>query len=544
MYSEKYLESIQKVEATRAKRRANEPVRLTADEKTALLNKYHPDYGTTGFDTIGIGPNKGEKAPAELVALLHSNSRLRGVPLDLNDAKYDVDVLIIGGGGAGASAAIEAKRAGSNVMIVTKLRMGDANSIMAEGGIQAADKANDSPVQHYLDAIGGGHYANKPELVRRLVMDGPEAISWLEDLGVLFDKKDDGEMVSLPGGGLSRNRLHACRDYTGLEIMRVVRDEVRNLEIPVVEFTAVLELIMDESGKVAGAVMQDMLTGAYSICRAKTVIIATGGAGRLHYHGFPTTNHYGATADGLILAYRVGANLLYQEAIQYHPTGAAYPTQLFGALVTEKVRSIGAMVVNVDGEAFVHPLETRDVVASAIIRECGERGEGVPTPDGFGAWLDTPLIDQIHGDGHIMKHIPGIYKMFENYGIDIRKQPILVYPTFHYQNGGVEIEDGGYVKDIPNLFIAGEAIGGIHGRNRLLGNSMLDVIVFGKMAGKNAAKLAPEIKLGAPTLSHIEKYAQMLEDAGLKTDTVSPKLFPNYVRDVNDTNPQVQTKFH
>ena len=183
-------------------------------------------------------------------------------------------------------------------MIVTKLRIGDANTMMAEGGIQAADKENDSPVQHYLDCFGGGHFAAKPELVKRLVMEAPDAIKWLNDLGVEFDKEDDGTMITTHGGGTSRKRMHAAKDYSGSEIMRTIRDEVLNLGIPVVEFTSAVELLKDEKGQTAGAVLLNMETGDYSVARAKTVVIATGGAGRMHYQGFPTSNHYGATADG------------------------------------------------------------------------------------------------------------------------------------------------------------------------------------------------------------------------------------------------------
>ena len=183
-YPEYMMESIKKVEATRKERMSTEPRRLTADEKDALLKEFHPDYKEEAFEEIKVGPNKGQKANKELVHLLHSNSRLLADKVDLDKVDYDVDVLVIGGGGAGSSAAIEAHEAGANVMIVTKLRIGDANTMMAEGGIQAADKENDSPVQHYLDAFGGGHFAAKPELVKRLVMEAPDAIKWLNDLGV------------------------------------------------------------------------------------------------------------------------------------------------------------------------------------------------------------------------------------------------------------------------------------------------------------------------------------------------------------------------
>lgn len=528
MYTAEMLESIKKVEATRAQRLGVEPRRMTAEEKEELLKKFHPDYREDGFQEIKVGPNKGEKAPFELGTLLHSNSRILNVPIDLNKVDYDVDVLVIGGGGAGSSAAIEAHAAGANVMMVTKLRIGDANTMMAEGGIQAADKENDSPQRHYLDAFGGGHFAARPELLRRLVMEAPDAIQWLNDLGVMFDKDKDGRMITTHGGGTSRKRMHACKDYSGAEIMRVLRDEVWNRQIPVVDFTAAVELIKDDRGQAAGAVLQNMETGEYKVARAKTVIIATGGAGRLHYQNFPTSNHYGATADGLVMGYRAGAPLLYQDTIQYHPTGAAYPAQIFGALVTEKVRSVGAMLINVDGEAFMHPLETRDVAAASIIRECTERGKGIKTPMGYGVWLDTPLIEMLHGEGTIEKRIPAMLRMFLNYGIDMRKQPILVYPTLHYQNGGLEIGGDGFTKVIPNLLVAGEAVGGIHGRNRLMGNSLLDIIVFGRNAGKAAAARSKEIELGVMNLDHLQKYADELENAGLHTGSVSPMLLPNY----------------
>ena len=198
--------------------------------------------------------------PKELGALLQGHSRIKAAEIDLSHPDYDVDVLIIGGGGAGASAAIEADNAGAKVMIVTKLRMGDANTMMAEGGIQAADKPNDSPAIHYLDAFGGGHFAAKPELLRTLVTEAPEAIQWLNDLGVEFDKAPDGTMITTHGGGTSRKRMHAAKDYSGAEIMRTLRDEVLNRGIPVVDFTAAIEIIKDENGHAAGAVLLNMET--------------------------------------------------------------------------------------------------------------------------------------------------------------------------------------------------------------------------------------------------------------------------------------------
>ncbi len=527
-YTKEMLASMEKVAANRAANAALEPRRMTAEEKDTLLETYHPDYRKDQFREIVVGPNKGEKAPIELTELLEANSRIKATDVDLSRVDYDVDVLVIGGGGAGSSAAIEAHEAGANVMIVTKLRIGDANTMMAEGGIQAADKPNDSPAIHYVDAFGGGHFAAKPELVSKLVCDAPEAIQWLSDLGVEFDKAPDGTMITTHGGGTSRKRMHAAKDYSGAEIMRTLRDEVLNRRIPVVDFTAAIELIKDDKGAVAGAVLMNMETKELLVARAKTVIIATGGAGRLHYQGFPTSNHYGATADGLVLGYRVGAKLLYEDSLQYHPTGAAYPEQIFGALVTEKVRSLGAKLVNVDGEVFMHPLETRDICASGIIRECDARGKGVSTGSGLGVWLDTPMIEYKNGEGTIEKRIPAMLRMFEKYGIDIRREPILVYPTLHYQNGGLDITPDGQSTTVENLFVAGEAVGGIHGRNRLMGNSLLDVIVFGRNAGQHAAAKAKSVKVGKLTLAHIKKYADECRAAGIKTTAVSPKLLPTY----------------
>ena len=527
---DRFNELAKVVAAKRAENAPMEPRRMTADEKDALLAEFHPDYKQGEFTVLEVGSNKGEKVPTQLAALLQAHSRINPDKVDLSKPDYETDVLIIGGGGAGASAAIEADNAGVKAMIVTKLRIGDANTMMAEGGIQAADKPNDSPAIHYIDAFGGGHFAAKPELVAKLVTKAPECIQWLNKLGVEFDKEADGTMVTTHGGGTSRKRMHAAKDYSGAEIMRTLRDEVINRGIPVVDFTAAVEIILDKDGKAAGAVLMNMETKQLLVARAKTVILATGGAGRLHYQGFPTSNHYGATADGLILGYRAGAKLLYADTLQYHPTGTAYPEQIFGALVTEKVRSLGAKLVNCDGEVFMHPLETRDVTAASIIRESTARGKGIKTDQGVGVWLDTPMIEVKNGEGTIEKRIPAMLRMFAKYGIDIRKEPILVYPTLHYQNGGLDIDTYG-ATGVENLYAAGEVAGGIHGRNRLMGNSLLDVIVFGRNAGIYAAAKSKETAVPEGlTVEHIKKFDSELASAGIETEVVSPKLLPSYAR--------------
>ena len=518
-----------------------EHARLTAEEKDELLLAFHPDRIKSQFEELKIGPNKGEKAPIELLKMLQAKPRISPEHIDLNHVDYEADVLVIGGGGAGTSAAIMASEAGASVLLVTKLRVGDANTMMAEGGIQAADKANDSPAQHYLDAFGGGHFDGKPELVATLVSKAPPVIKWLNDLGVEFDKTEDGTMVTTHGGGTSRKRMHACKDYSGAEIMRTLRDETQNRaeKITIVDFTSAIELIKNDKGEACGAVLINIETGELYIAKAKVVIIATGGAGRMHYQGFPTSNHYGATADGLVMAYRAGAKLLYQDSLQYHPTGAAYPSQILGKLVTEKVRSLGAKLINKNGEVYIHPLETRDVNASGIIREVKE-GRGVKNDVQDAVWLDTPMIEMIHGEGTILKSIPAMYNMFIKYGIDIRKEPILVYPTLHYQNGGIEIDEKCHT-NIKNLLVAGEASGGVHGTNRLMGNSLLDVVVFGREAGIEAGKMFKDIELSETSkmnLDHVKAFEKERADAGIDTDDISPMLLPRYTHG----NPEFEKK--
>ncbi|HTU01477.1 MAG TPA: FAD-dependent oxidoreductase, partial [Candidatus Sulfotelmatobacter sp.] len=382
-YEPHLLESIRRVEASRDARMGQTYPRLTAEQKTALLRSYHPDYKAGTMRQLQVGPNAGDQVPHELADLLEGRSRIDPDRLDLSRIEYDVDVLVIGGGGAGTSAALLAQEHGAKVLLTTKLRLGDANTMMAQGGIQAADKPNDSPAIHYLDVMGGGGFQNVPELVRALTTDAPAAMKWLEELGAMFDKESDGTMVSIHGGGTSRRRMHSARDYSGAEIMRTLRDEFRNRRIPYREFTSAVELLLDVKGQCAGAVLYDMETGEYRLVRAKAVILATGGMGRLHVQKFPCTNHYGATADGLVIGYRAGARMIFMDAVQYHPTGVAYPEQMLGQLVTEKVRGLGAQLVNDKGERFIFDLETRDTVSAAIIRECQDRGNGARTNTGM-----------------------------------------------------------------------------------------------------------------------------------------------------------------
>jgi succinate dehydrogenase/fumarate reductase flavoprotein subunit len=527
-YSEDMRRSIDKVAANRKERVKESFPKLTPEEKKQLLTEFHPDYKPGTTRKLIVGANKGEPIVNELGDIVESYSRINPEKTDLSRTDIETDVLIIGGGGAGAAAALAAQKEGARVLLCTKLRFGDANTMMAQGGIQAADKESDSPATHYLDVMGGGGYTNIPTLVQTLVKDAPSVIEWLEELGMMFDKEADGTFVTMHGGGTSRKRMHAARDYTGAEIMRTLRDEVINRDIQVIEFSPVIELLTDAEGNCVGAILLNMETNEFVFVKAKTTILATGGSGRLHVQGFPTTNHYGATGDGLALAYRTGAKLAFVDTIQYHPTGVAFPELISGLLITEKMRSLGSQLVNIDGERFVNELETRDAVASAIIRECQERGKGVRTPEGLvGVWLDTPLIDILRGPERTLRLAPAMVRQFKRFGIDITKDPILVYATQHYQNGGVLIDEDGRT-NVRNLYVAGEAAGGIHGRNRLMGNSLLDILVFGRRAGKDAAKRSRTAQGGKPTLEHVVRFHKELKKAGVSTDRHSPMILPDY----------------
>ena len=536
MYPEYMHDSLKKVEATRARRieleRSGKNVfpPMSAEERDDVLNKFHPDYKADSRRTVHLGPNKGDVLTTEVADMLESHTRIDPAMFDLSAPDYETDLLVVGGGGAGCEAAIVGREHGAKSIISTKLRLVDANSMMSQGGMQAAVTAKDSPTIHYLDALGGGHFDNKPDLVRALTEDGPEVVKWLEDLGVVWDKNPDGSMYVLHGGGTSRKRMHSCRDYTGAIIMRTLMDEVRNHpdDIQILEFMPTVELLLDEKGRCAGGVLYNLETEEYFTVKAKAVIIATGGYGRLHIRGFDTTNHYGATGDGLVMAYRAGARLMYMDSVQYHPTGASFPEQIGGFLITEKIRGAGGQPLNKHGELFVWPREPRDVESAAFIRECLERQNGIQTPSGrWGVWLDSPVIEVIQGTGYINKNFPAMYRQFIRYNIDITKEPMLVYPSLHYQNGGIEINDR-CETNLKGLYVAGEASGGVHGRNRLMGNSVLDYNVFGRRAGRFAAEYAKSASLGKLSLDHLQAYEDDLRKAQIVTDRIAPVLLPSY----------------
>jgi succinate dehydrogenase / fumarate reductase flavoprotein subunit/L-aspartate oxidase len=536
-YPEGLKELIKVVEKTRPerverKKASEEFPALSMDERDVVLKKFHPDVNEEGRREIAIGPSKGYRICHEMVDLLEAYSRVDPAKVDLSTPDFETDVLVIGGGGSGTAAALLAQEQGAKVTIATKLRHGDANTMMAEGGIQAATKGwKDSPYYHYLDILGGGHFTNVPELAETLAKEAPSAIQWLLDHGCNFSKEDDGTLKTMHGGGTCRKRMHFAADITGAEMMRTVRDEARNREadITTIEFSPAVELVLNDKGQCAGAVLYNMETEEYVLVKAKSVVMATGGSGRLHVQGFMTTNHYGATGDGIVMAYRAGVPVCYLHTIQYHPTGVVFPEQAEGILITEKFRGAGSNLLNVEGNQFVFEREPRDVEAACIIKECTEVGRGVPTPTGkFGVWLDSPMLDVMFGEGYVKQEFPGKYIMYKRFDIDISKEPMLIYPTLHYQNGGLEFQATGETS-IPGLFVAGEVGGGIHGENRLMGNSLLDIMVFGRISGRSAGQYAlNKAEDGALSLDHVAKYNAEAKDAGVDETRIAPLLLPDY----------------
>jgi succinate dehydrogenase / fumarate reductase flavoprotein subunit/L-aspartate oxidase len=521
-------ESRGRADATRSTRQGQTLPLLSPSDKDVLLQKFHPDYKAEAYRLVKVGPSAGHKTVHEVADLLEGDSSVTAADVK-SEPDYVTDVLIIGGGGAGCAAALTARAAGAKVLLATKLRLGDSNTVMAEGGMQVAVKPEDSPVRHFLDTIKGGHFANDRTLLKTLVEEGPSATQWLLSLGVLFDRDETGNLKVRSGGATSTPRLLTCKDYTGLELMRVLKDAVINEDVQVVEFAPAVELLSDGSGRCTGAILKNLDNNRVLTVHAKAVILTTGGSGRLHIQGFPTSNHFGATGDALPLAYRLGAELAFIDTFQYHPTGAIYPEAMAGLLVTEAIRAAGSQLVNRLGERFINETDTRDVVAAAIIRECVE-GRGVVTPSGRrGVWLDTPLVEIIGGEGTVDARFPNMRKMFSRHEIDIRTQPVLIHPTLHYQNGGVKIGVDGD-STVKGLYVAGEASGGLHGRNRLMGNSLLDIIVFGRRAGQAAATYAKTAALGVVSVEHLTRFRRARKDAGIASETVSPRLIPDYVR--------------
>ena len=398
------------------------------------------------------------------------------------------DVLVVGSGGAGMSAALAARAAGAWVTVVTKSALGAGNTGRAQGGIQAAIGDDDSAESHFEDTFAAGHRAARPALVRQLTGAGPDAIGWLESLGVTFSR-DDGRLRLLRCGGASRKRLLQAGERTGAEMVKALRAAVRAGGAEVRESTTLAALEPRGDGWVA--TLAPGGNGERVVLRAGAVVLAAGGGlrGEADALGVGSTNHPDATPEVLRMALELGAEGREVDSWQRHPTGSVWPEALSGYALPETTRGYGATLHDAEGERFVDELAPRDVVAQGII-DAVEEGRGVAAPDGrVGVWLDTPAIDRENGGGFTVERLTYVHKRYLKAGVDITRERVLVYPVLHYRNGGLAIDERA-ATTLPGLFAAGEIAGGVHGSNRLMGNSLLDTVVYGRRAGASAAEAA------------------------------------------------------
>ena len=403
-------------------------------------------------------------------------------------SEVSCDVLVIGSGGAGMCAALAARQAGASVVIATKSRLGASNTGRAQGGIQAAVGADDTVESHFEDTLAAGHGEGRPDLVRTLTSGGPEAVSWLAEVGVEFSR-DDGALRILRCGGASRPRLLQAGERTGADMVRALRARVRASGAELRESAALRALEPAPTG------WRAQITAAGDAgttqVRAGAVVLAAGGGlrGEADALGVGSTNHPDATPEVLRLALDMGAAHEHVDSWQRHPTGSVWPEPLAGYALPETTRSYGATLHDADGARFVDELAPRDVVAQAII-DVVERGGGVAAPNGrLAVWLDTAAIDRRHGAGFTAERLAYVHGRYAKAGVDITAERVLVYPVLHYRNGGVLIDTDASTS-LPGVFAAGEITGGIHGSNRLMGNSLLDTVVFGRIAGRAAAEAA------------------------------------------------------
>jgi succinate dehydrogenase / fumarate reductase flavoprotein subunit len=448
---------------------------------------------------------------------------------------YRHDVLVIGSGGAGLRAAIEAANAGCSVAVVCRSLLGKAHTVMAEGGVAAA-LANvddrDSWKVHFADTMRGGQYLNNWRMAELHAKESPDRVKELEAWGAVFDRTDDGRILQRNFGGHKYPRLAHVGDRTGLEMIRTLQDNTIHLPIDVYQ-EHTIHTLLTKNGRITGAFGYDREKGSFKVFEAKAVVIATGGMGRIYKI---SSNSWDCTGGGISLAYQAGAELIDMEFVQFHPTGMVWPPSVRGLLITEGVRGEGGVLRNKDGRRFMFDdipdnyksqtstdeeegwrytqgdknakrppeLLTRDHVARCIRREIKE-GRG--SPHG-GVFLDIAWIKEKipNAPEHIRRKLPSMYHQFKELaGVDITSEPMEVGPTTHYIMGGVKVDADSQMTTIPGLFAAGEVAAGLHGANRLGGNSLSDLLVFGKRAGEHASRYAKENSILAPGKAEVDQ---------------------------------------
>jgi len=451
---------------------------------------------------------------------------------------FEHDVLIIGAGGAGLRAAIEASAGGVSVGVVSKSLLGKAHTVMAEGGVAAAmgnvDDRDNWRV-HFSDTMRGGQYLNDPRMAELHAKEAPDRVRELEAWGALFDRTKDGRILQRNFGGHKYPRLAHVGDRTGLEMIRTLQDHGIHQGIAF-HMECTMITLLTNAGRVVGAFGYDRERGRYQLFRAKAVVLATGGIGRAYKI---TSNSWEYSGDGHSLAYHAGAALMDMEFVQFHPTGMIWPPSVRGILVTEGVRGEGGILVNNQGRRFMFDdipanyksqtadtpeegwcytqgdkesrrppeLLTRDHVARCIMREVRE-GRGSPHGGVFLdiAWIKEKLPNAAE---HIKKKLPSMYHQFKQLAdVDITKEAMEIGPTTHYMMGGVRVDGDTQMSDVPGLFAAGECGAGLHGANRLGGNSLSDLLVFGKRAGEFAAKFAKERGAGEIDAEQINEVSR------------------------------------
>jgi succinate dehydrogenase / fumarate reductase flavoprotein subunit len=438
------------------------------------------------------------------------------------------DLLIIGAGGSGLRAAVEAVKAGIKVTIVSKSLLGKAHTVMAEGGIAASlgdVDPEDNWKVHFKDTMVEGVYISDWRLVEKLAKEAPDRVYELERMGALFDRTPEKKIMQRAFGAHTYRRLCHVGDKTGLELLRTLEDQIIHSEnVTVLDEIFVTKLVKNKD-KVIGAIALDMKKGEFLAINSKSTIIAGGGCGRIYE---VTSNSWESTGDGIALAFDAGAEVRDMEMIQFHPTGMIWPSGVRGLLVTEGVRGEGGLLYNTKGERFMlryspvkKELDARDVVARAIYNEIKE-GRG--TEHG-GVYLDISY----KGKDFIMKKLPGMYTQFMDFaGVDITKEKMEVAPTTHYYMGGIKVDPDTNATNVEGLFAVGEAASGVHGANRLGGNSLADLLVFGKYVGESAslyAKEAKEYEIGEKVvMDEINRIKGFLKKDGINPYTLTEKL--------------------